>query len=327
MGDTKIEYVNAVWNPVTGCTKVSEGCRNCYAERMSRRQAGRNGYPVDDPFRVTLHPDLLNLPRRWRKPRRALVSSMGDLFHPNVPGRFINEVWMVMRNVPHTFLILTKRPQRLLDWTERAAKSKGWPIEEIWRSNVWLGVSVEDQQTADERIPFLLHTPAAVRFVSCEPLLGPVDLTRIAPMDLGGGVVSAGDALAGGLWRKEGRSERYRQVRDDIPSLNWVIVGGETDPGARPMHPDWARGLRDQCQAAGVPFYFKGWGDYRPVGWVHGGSTGVLLRPDGHVCRSREELAATHNFEMLRTGKKASGRLLDGREWNELPQGAQGADD
>ena len=209
---TKIEWTDESWNPVTGCTKVSAGCQNCYAERMAKRLRGRFGYPDDDPFRVTLHPDRLEQPLRWRKPRRVFVCSMGDLFHEDVPDEFIDQVFAVMALAKeHTFQVLTKRPERmksylsdratyqrvrketeegdvcglyldsLCGWEFRQAQNQWWtnlPPDRWPLPNVWLGTSVEDQATADERIPQLLECPAAVRFVSCEPLLSSVDLTR-----------------------------------------------------------------------------------------------------------------------------------------------------
>lgn len=211
MNKSKIEWTEVTWNPVTGCTKVSEGCRNCYAERMSKRLAGRCGYPKDEPFRVTLHPEKLDEPLKWKKPRRIFVNSMGDLFHEDVPDDFLDRVFAVMAHATcatcATFLILTKRPGRMqqylssLDrkdkigrWLDTVGhyRAVAWPIP-----NVWLGVSVENQATADERIPLLLQTPAAVRFVSCEPLLGPVDLRPWIKRYYHGGVpgLRVGDTL------------------------------------------------------------------------------------------------------------------------------------
>lgn len=235
---TKIEWVTnpngtmgETWNPVTGCTPKSEGCQNCYARRMSKRLAGRCGYPKDDPFQVTLHPERLEEPLRWKKPRQVFVCSMSDIFHPDVPDEYIARVWETMNNASqHTFIVLTKRPQRMKEFLSRL----GWyihdrenePAEARWGGkytlkNVWIGVTAENQARADERIPVLLQIPAAKRFVSVEPMLGPVDLSYF------------------------------------INSLDWVICGGETGPGARPMHPDWVRSLRDQCQKAGTPFFLK----------------------------------------------------------------------
>lgn len=222
---TKIEWTDETWNPITGCTPTSEGCQNCYAKRMATRLRGRYGYPKDNPFKVTFHPDRLAQPLKWKKPRRIFVCSMGDLFHKSVPNLTIDLIWEKMKKCPkHTFLILTKRPERLLKDYDNSD-----PLP-----NVWLGVTAENQARADERIPMLLQIPAAVRFVSLEPLLGPVDFTD-RPLD---------PESTMGEW-------------SDLDQLNWVIVGGESGPGARRMRIDWVRSVRDQCQEAGVPFFFK----------------------------------------------------------------------
>ena len=260
MGDSKIQWTDSVWNPVTGCTKVSEGCRNCYAERMAKRLRGRCGYPEDDPFRVTLHSDRLEEPWRWRKRRRVFVCSMGDLFHKEVPSAYIARVWQVMRDVGggpdargHTWIILTKRPARMRSWLANCGNGGGrgwithngddptshggtgiivgdahrWPLPDVW-----LGVSAEDQATLDERVPLLLDTPAAVRFVSLEPLLEAVNL----------------DASI------------YRACR--LPEsegwgLDWVIVGGESGPCARTCDVAWIRSVVRQCRETGVPAFVK----------------------------------------------------------------------
>lgn len=232
---TKIEWTHRpgttgeTWNPVTGCTKISEGCAHCYAERMSKRLKGRFGYPEDDPFRVTVHPDKLELPLRWKKPRTVFVCSMGDLFHKDVPTQTIALVWRMMNKASrHTFLVLTKRPKRM------AYFLKQYDIQPL--PSVWLGVTTENQQRANERIPLLLQCPAAVRFVSVEPMLGPVDIRGALGF-------SFSDAHEGFLY--------------DVPAVDWIIVGGETGAGARPMDPGWARSVRDQCKAAGIPFFIK----------------------------------------------------------------------
>jgi len=204
---------------------------------------------------------------------------MSDLFHPDVPPWFVCEVWQVMRECPqHLFQILTKRPRRMLRLIETYIADHEFGVESL--SNVWLGVSVENQATADERIPLLLQTPAAVRFVSCEPLLGPIDI---------------------------GQYLSYYPILPDVDpgydGISWTICGGESGPGARPMHPDWARSLRDQCQGAGTPFFFKQWGAYRPY--------------DGH---GPAPTRFNDGMGMICIGKKAAGRLLDGREWNEMPE-------
>lgn len=254
MPKTKIEWTEYSWNPVTGCTPISEGCQNCYAKRMANRLRGRCGYPADEPFRVTLHPEKLDEPLKWEKPRRVFVCSMGDLFHEDVPDEFIEKVFDVMATVSrHTFIVLTKRPRRLLEFVKWQTHETGEGY--LNEGNVWLGVTAENQQRADERIPILLQIPAAVRFVSVEPMLGPVDLSK----------------WLGGTWYCETCecivdpefvpfSEIHypcENYLDFIPGIDWVICGGETGPGARPMHPDWVRSLKDQCQEAGVPFFLK----------------------------------------------------------------------
>lgn len=257
---TGIEYVNSTWNPVTGCTPISEGCKNCYARRLAEgRLRGRYGYPAELPFHPMTHSDKLRQPLYWRKPRRIFVCSMGDLFHESISVGFIDCVLAVTALAPqHTYVILTKRPGQALAQLggncrnrvlARYAKlggdaeahpimsNAGWPLP-----NVWLGVTAENQATADERIPLLLQTPAAVRFVSCEPLLGPLTLPVEAMNPKG---------LCG---------ETAQYQWEDGKRIDWVIVGGETGPGARLMHPHWLRAIRDQCRQAGVPFFFKRWG-------------------------------------------------------------------
>lgn len=246
---SSIEWTDATWNPVTGCTKVSPGCDHCYAETFAERWRGTKGHHFENGFDVQLRPERLDQPLRWKRPRRIFVNSMSDLFHEKVPDRFIAQVFETMGAAKqHTFQLLTKRHARmrslLTRWSEHATKGCHCPAGEggcsapvdvqhgVWPlPNVWLGVSVEDQKWADIRIPALLDTPAAVRWISAEPLLGPVVLH---------------DHWIG--------ADPYRH---DEPRLDWVVTGGESGPGARPMHPDWARSLRDQCEAADVPFFMK----------------------------------------------------------------------
>ncbi len=289
---TKIEWTDETWNPVTGCTKVSAGCANCYAERMARRLAGRYGYPeAPHHFDVTLHPERLEQPLRWRKPRRVFVCSMGDLFHEDVPYSWVEDILRIALWTPqHTYQILTKRPERMRVAYRTFCQTfnEGYPTKPL--PNVWLGVSCENQDAADARIPPLLQTPAAVRFVSAEPLLGAIDL---------------------GLVNEHGGPADFARIN----GLHWLIVGGESGPGARPMHPDWARGLRDQAQTAGVPFFFKQHGAWIKQRAVPGDDWSQVVFMD--------ELGKTHKptngLEFWRVGKKRAGRLLDGREWNEMP--------
>jgi len=235
MMPTKIEWTNETWNPVTGCTKISEGCKNCYAERMAKRLAGKYGYPEQPHhFDVTLHPDKLNQPAKWKKPRRIFVCSMGDLFHEDVNFEYVLKVWKVVaENNQHTFQVLTKRPEQMLKFVQWLAGADHISIAEF-PQNVWVGITAENQKTADKRIPLLLRVPAAVRFVSVEPMLEPVDISGYY-LDF------------------------YGQGRKEM--IDWAICGGETGPGAREMKAEWAWNLYHQCKDARVPFFFKKPGD------------------------------------------------------------------
>ncbi len=213
---TTIEWTESSWNPVTGCTKISLGCRHCYAERMAARLQAMGNPRYRNGFRLTLHPDQVDLPLRWRKPQMIFVNSMSDLFHRDVPLSFIRDVFAVMQEASqHTFQILTKRAKRLASLAPRLP----------WPDNVWMGVTVESADYTS-RIASLQEVPSAVRFLSLEPLLGPIE---------------------------------------DVPldGIGWVILGGESGPRARPMRAEWARSVRDQCRAAHVPFFFKQWGGFR----------------------------------------------------------------
>lgn len=320
---TKIEWAEESWNPTTGCDRVSPGCDNCYALTLAKRlkAMGQARYQADgDPrtsgpgFALTTHADTLDLPFTWRKPRRVFVNSMSDLFHDAVPDWFIANVFAVMACAPqHTFQLLTKRHGRmrsLLNSPEfhrliahvspmyagsnpdlaQDYVTTTWPLP-----NVWLGVSVEDQKRADLRVPALLGTPAAMRWLSCEPLLGPVNLDEVARSDNPDGGWSAIASLGHG-----------EQPRIGV-GIDWVVVGGESGPSARPMDPDWPRALRDQCVAAGVPFFFKQHGEWAPA---------VDLDPE---LRERAQERLIGQEYICRVGKKRAGRLLDGREWNEYP--------
>ena len=324
---TKIEWTDETWNPISGCSKVSAGCKNCYAERLFPRP-----YPGRAFTDVRTHPDRLDAPLRWRKPRRIFVNSMSDLFHEDVPDEFINQVFAVMMLCPrHDFQILTKRPDNMRRWFTigRSIEEKGFrrvaPIDVIvsvtadrilsgWQSkrseavgftwplgNVWLGVSVEDQATADERIPLLLDTPAAIRFVSYEPALGPINLTDVGD----DGWAYPVNALTG-----QADAPKFLVDRLSGPKVDWVIAGGESGPHARPAHPDWFRSARDQCAAAGVAFFFKQWGEFSP------GGVPCYSHQLTQVEQPGDPLAT---WTMARVGKKAAGRLLDGREHSEYP--------
>lgn len=334
MKKTRIKWADSTWNPITGCSPISEGCANCYAERMSKRLAGRFGYPADEPFRVTLHPERLDEPKHWRKPKRVFVCSMGDLFHTDVPFEFIALVFGRMHSARHhTYLVLTKRPDRMAEFIRWYQQEWLGPFASAWPreyQHVWLGVTAENQRTADERIPLLLAIPAAKRFVSCEPLLGPVDLAGLNGL-IGVGL-STIDALNGYHIHHDDddKAERYDR-------LDWVIAGGETGPGARPMHPDWARSLRDQCQAAGVPFFFKHfgeWGITKPHTYLHSGLEGQLVSCTCTDSTNQKSVGTVSYYAfpqeykegpgqlevMSKMGKQRAGRLLDGREWNERPE-------
>jgi len=233
MGNTKIEWTESTWNPVTGCTKVSSGCRNCYAERMAKRLQAMGQPNYQNGFQVTYHEATLGLPLKWKSPRMVFVNSMGDLFHEDVPETFIVSVFGIMEQAYwHRFQVLTKRENRLVDMAPRLG----------WSSNIWMGVTVEDKESK-HRIKSLQKVPAAVRFLSIEPLLEPLG-------------------------------------RLDLRRIQWVIVGGESGPGARPMQKTWVEEIKRQCELAKVAFFFKQWG-------------GV--------------------------NKKKAGRLLDGQLWEAVP--------
>jgi len=231
--NSHIEWTEATWNPTTGCKKVSEGCRHCYAATMAKRLHAMGQPRYQNGFKLTLHEDLIELPLKWKKPKRIFVNSMSDLFHKDVPDDFIMKVFDTMNRAPqHTFQVLTKRPERVAKLANTIS----------WTENIWIGTSIEDMRVA-ERADFIRHIPAAVRFLSCEPLLGSLD-------DL------------------------------NLKDFDWVIAGGESGPGARPMDPDWPRELRDKCTNAAIAYFFKQWGGVQ---------------------------------------KHRTGRVLDGRTWDEMP--------
>lgn len=373
---TKIEWTDATWNPVTGCTRVSPGCENCYIDwappfRIEGRHftvpcehCGGTGFePMTGKFRdshacsickgegkarshaigsttgVRLHPERLEQPLRWKRPRKVFVNSLSDLFHDDVPDEYIARVWAVMALAPqHTFQVLTKRHGRMRSLLTSATFQRqvgdairgfvatgkpnrawyaSWPLP-----NVWVGVTVEDQERADLRIPVLLDTEAAVRFLSCEPMLGRVRLCRCDGATF------------------ETQTHPFI-VNDSCPlhgsvRVDWVIAGGESGKDARPMHPYWARSLRDQCQAAGVPFLFKQRGEWT---WNEPGQfrpptqpftdRDAVMHPAGMVAMTKTnpfnpfERGHPHwETRITRVGKKAAGRDLDGRTWDEYPKEA-----
>ena len=303
MNTTTIEWATHTWNPVTGCSPISEGCENCYAKRMAQRLRGRCGYPEDDPFKVTRHDNRLLQPLKLQTPSRIFVCSMGDLFHEDVPNDYIDRVFGVMTHVSvehHTFLILTKRPERMRRYIS-SLDCQDWGLP---RGNIWLGVTVENNNNL-WRIEELLQIPAAVRFVSIEPMLGPVDLTAVQ-LDK----YTHMNVLEGC-----GVTTRPGYMGQSLPNchcerIDWVICGGETGPGARPMHPDWVRFSRDQCQAAGVPFLFKQWGEYREA-----------CAPDDPIWNGQApKLRHEHGMHFIKLGAKKTGRILDGEIWDEYPE-------
>lgn len=238
--NSSIEWTEATWNPTTGCSKISPGCANCYAERMAIRLKAMGQPRYENGFDLTLHDDLVRMPLRWKKPRLIFVNSMSDLFHASVPDEFIERCFSVMREaIQHKFQLLTKRPERA------AAMANTLP----WAPNIWMGASVENDRYS-ERVDTLRTIPSAIRFLSVEPLLGPVEHLC-------------------------------------LDGIHWVIVGGESGPGARRMNPVWVRQIRDCCLSMKVPFFFKQWGAYGQDG--------------------------------LRRSKKANGRELDGEIWSEMP--------
>jgi protein gp37 len=275
MNKTSISWTDLTWNPTTGCTKISPGCAYCYAERIARRFWGRRDF--DD---LKFHPERLEFPLKIKKPQRIFVDSMSDLFHPVFTDELIYRVFKVIYKAYwHTFQILTKRPSRMAEIVPRIRNMLPDRL-----NNVWLGVSIENQKTAYERLQYLMDTPAAVRFISCEPLLEYVDLVEAH------------------------RPKRIRQAQyiSFKRNINWVICGGETGPGARPMHIEWVRELRDQCKNVGIPFFFKSWGEFKPLSLQDDmDRLPVIMAPGLEV--------------MARVGRRKSGRLLDGVEWSEFP--------
>jgi protein gp37 len=348
---TKIEWSDATWNPVTGCTEVSPGCDHCYAKTFAERWRGTPGHYFERGFDVQLRPDKLDLPLRWRKPKRIFVNSMSDLFHDQVPDMYIAQVFAVMALAPrHTFQLLTKRHGRMRSllnddqfvrrvWNEcdgirpreQHPDVMEWPLP-----NVWLGVSTENQQWADIRIPALLDTPAAVRFISAEPLLGAIDLAgylRCPNPDL------CGPGPCSSCACPDNAKYDDREVWS-TNAIDWVIVGGESGPGARPMHPWWAESLHRQCETAGVPFLFKQWGEWTPLAPIVDGkydfSRGITMTDDGNTYNrgdldypdgprrgeaQRADFPYHHPTSMYRIGKQRAGRELyhDGRTWDEYP--------
>jgi protein gp37 len=316
--NSHIEWTDHTFNPWEGCQKVGPGCDNCYAEARDIRFTGGAHWGPGAPRRRTSVANWLS-PVKWNRDAavtgtrpRVFCASLADVFDNAVDPAWRADLWRLTAATPHLdWLLLTKRPQNIINMLPDGW-GDGWP-------NVWLGCTVVNQAEADRDVPKLLSIPAAVRFLSVEPMLGPVDLRG---RTTGTGGVDALTGWVGGLYGEYG------------PCINWVICGGESGPHARPMHPDWARSLRDQCKAAGVAFFFKQWGQWGPALQMDG-TTGISAAParDGnwaHPHRRRihggpldgqcfESLPDHH--DMLRVGKRAAGRNLDGCEYNELPGG------
>ena len=341
MGKTDIQWTDFSWNPVTGCTKVSQGCKNCYAERVFQRtvsdvcKCGRHkddhvvfggvGDGVETPVvcegfeqrqftDVLTHPDRLEHPLHWRKPRRIFVNSMSDLFHEDVPYEFIKQVWDVAAKArQHTYQILTKRPERMLEFARWMAGADDISTAE-WPGNCWLGISCEDQKTTDERIPILLKTPAAVRFVSYEPALGPVDFTKLLQKKTGYTspdlATTSFDALRG----KGTYPSRVTNIPIDVEGnhLDQIIVGGESGPGARPFNIQWASDVIAQCKAAGVPCFVKQLGAV-PVMNETEWRNQKPLTPLLNAARHNRAICTDLTVPLKFTDKK-------GGDWNEWPE-------
>lgn len=372
---TKIEWTQATWNPLAGCSIVSPGCTNCYAMKMAARlermlprslphYAGltrRSKAGAVWTGKVALATEgILRSPLARKKPTLYFVNSMSDLFHEDVPDEWIDRVFSIMAMCPqHTFQVLTKRSARMREYLRRHDVGSRWAFECLrtasgmphadtaveWTRNglpnVWLGVSCEDQKRAEERVPDLLATPAAVRFVSAEPLLGAIDFTRL-------------DLPSYGYLNAFAARYFVSPQQPAQRGLDWVIVGGESGPGARPMHPDWARLIRDQCESFGTAFFFKQWGEHEPI--VSAADMQDHMRHDGDDADLRDarrksqvvwpdgtRLTPEPLYEwwanldcssedgeesemkgcavvMRAVGKKVAGRLLDGREHNDMPR-------
>jgi protein gp37 len=299
--DSAIEWTHHTFNPWWGCTKISPGCANCYAEAFDKRVGGEHWGPGVE--RRTFGDKHWNEPKKWNaaaakagERHRVFCASMADVFEAEAPAGQLERLWALIRETPHLdWLLLTKRPERIAqslpaDW------GKGY-------ANVWLGTSVEDQARADERIPHLVRVPAVVWFLSMEPLLGPVDLGAV-------------DVLWAGVPLSDGT--RWSGSKGVI---TWVIVGGESGPKARPMHPAWARSIRDQCAAAGVAFFFKQHGEWRMRGLGDRDDQprfrmSSVTGKDAHLL----ENSGGEEVWMQRVGKAAAGRELDGRTWDEVPR-------
>lgn len=300
--ETGITWTNTTWNPVTGCSKVSAGCANCYAERDWARLSNNPKLPDYQGRKFTdvmCHENRLDQPIRWQRPRMIFVNSMSDLFHEDVPFDFIDKVFAVMAATPHhTYQILTKRPVRMKEYMEQFfshLKSLN-PLP-----NVWLGVTAESQETANERIPVLLDTPAALRFVSIEPMVSPINLDMMITENTGDRFRVIHSSLMGKktLW-----DTKNLIGEEDINKLDWVICGGESGPKARPIDPEWVKSLRDQCEFTNTPFFFKQWGEYIDLSQI--------TSPDLQIKGNTYSMLSNGALTLWRCGKRAAGNMLDG---------------
>jgi len=337
---SKIEWTDRTWNPLAGCTMVSRACENCYAMRMAFRleHMGQEKYKgttrkteggkIVWTGKINFDEKALLEPLKWKKPQRVFVNSMSDLFHEDVPYEWIDKVFAVMAATPHiTYQILTKRPERMAEYLDKCTVN--WYR---WRKicdaifpltgksfdfvlplpNVWLGTTIENQAEADKRVPHLLRCPAAVHFVSCEPLMGPVNLNKESYP----------------LSEEEFSNQSFPLMLPNhwMHLIDWVIAGGESGPKAEPSHPDWFRSLRDQCHAYAVPFLFKQWGEWgvgsdfkkkiEHVAFCNDGSIGV-----NKLSISNEDYQKKRPTMMRKCGKKSAGNFLDGKVWNQFPKG------
>lgn len=323
---SKIEWTDHTFNPWEGCQKVAPECDNCYAEARDARFTGGIHWGPKAPRRRTSAQNWQK-PRKWNaqaeafhathgRRQRVFCASLADIFDNAVDPAWRDNLWALIRECDQLdWLLLTKRPQNMAkmlppDWND------GWP-------NVWLGTSAGTQKTADQNIPPLLKTPAAIRFVSAEPMLGPVSLSllRVGPRGSGRVVGSTYDALTGEA--VDSTDTGYNR-KPNGPKLDWVICGGESGANARPTHPAWAASLRDQCQQSGTSFLFKQWGEWGPDDFSENAAKSLWMSTDGTLIDGgilevdKADCAKPVSL-VVRHGKKAAGRMLDGREWNEVP--------
>jgi protein gp37 len=312
MSQTQIEWthrpgtVGETLNPTTCCNKVDRGCKNCYAEIMHARLRAMGSAKYQSEFLgpAQIHPEVLDIPFKWHKPRTVFVNSMSDLFHPAVPFQFIRRFFEVMEQTPqHTYLILTKRPEVALAFARYLSDDNNALVLRPWPPNVWVGTSIHNQNSADLRVPLVLQLPAAVIFLSFEPTLGACNLRSVGTYE------ERIDALNGVKFRRGSYEAEHRMQR----RLDWVIMGGESGPKADPMHPDWVRQVRDDCKRAKVPFFFKQWGAWEPREHLKLGA-----KDDGRKVRA-QLLRLPRLQEMVHTTCKDN-HVLDGEVWQQFPE-------